>query len=266
MKKLYFVGLPVLLVTVISGVFCIKNTSVAKSNGLTEEQIYEIHKEYIESTYGPDTGFSITSYGESGIGYINHETGEVTWNVTNIKRSEAALCLSNIAVAIGTGSESRLSFYPFEFHMTTVPITELEIDYIDKKIMTAENVDVRGIPCEYGAVNRTLSYEMVKVYAAVYRDDGIWALICASNFDSALDDAGWVKISDLMEYTEDNYRLLRYPVQVREGCVDLDTGEPVEWDAFCVDYIGDCAEVSREGGRSYRVSPDDIVYPGFMKE
>lgn len=83
MKKLYFLGFPILLVTVVSGVFLYKNTSVAKSNGLTPEQIYEIHKEYIESTYGSGTGFNIMSYGESGTGYINHETGEVTWNAAD---------------------------------------------------------------------------------------------------------------------------------------------------------------------------------------
>ena len=48
MKKLYFLGFPMLLVIVMSGVFLYKGTSVAKSNGLTPEQIYNIHKEYIE--------------------------------------------------------------------------------------------------------------------------------------------------------------------------------------------------------------------------
>ena len=83
MKKLYFLGFPMLLVIVMSGGFLYKGTSVAKSNGLTPEQIYNIHKEYIESTYGSETGFRIESYGESGIGYVNHETGEVTWDITD---------------------------------------------------------------------------------------------------------------------------------------------------------------------------------------
>ena len=83
MKKLFLLGLPILLVLVVSGVFLYKDTSDAKSNGLTPEQIYDIHKEYIESTYGSDTGFRIESYGQSGIGYVNHETGEVTWDITD---------------------------------------------------------------------------------------------------------------------------------------------------------------------------------------
>lgn len=82
MKKLSLLGIPILLIAVISSVLFFKNTSNANPNSLTPERIYEIHKEYIESTYGPGTGFRIDSYGESGIGYVNHETGDVTWDAT----------------------------------------------------------------------------------------------------------------------------------------------------------------------------------------
>ena len=82
-KKIYLIGLPILVLFAVFGVLLFKNTSFASPNGLTPERIYEIHKEYIESTYGPGTGFYITSYGESGVGYINHETGEVDWDVTD---------------------------------------------------------------------------------------------------------------------------------------------------------------------------------------
>ena len=78
-SKIYLIGLPVLALSVVSGVLLYKCTSAASSNSLTPERIYEIHKEYIESTYGSGTDFYITSYGESGVGYINHETGEVNW-------------------------------------------------------------------------------------------------------------------------------------------------------------------------------------------
>ncbi len=81
MRKVCLLGLPVLLV--LSGMLLYRDTSFAKANGLTPERIYEIHKEYIESTYGPGTDFRIESYGESGIGYVNHETGEVTWDITD---------------------------------------------------------------------------------------------------------------------------------------------------------------------------------------
>lgn len=82
MKK-FLLGLPVLVLFAVSGVLFCKNTGAASPNGLTPERIYEIHKEYIESTYGLDTDFYITSCGESGVGYINHETGEVYWIVTD---------------------------------------------------------------------------------------------------------------------------------------------------------------------------------------
>ncbi len=82
-KKMCLIGVPVLAVFVLSGVLLCKSKSSAGSNGLTPERIYEIHKEYVESTYGPGTGFTIDSYGESGIGHISHETGEGTWGVTD---------------------------------------------------------------------------------------------------------------------------------------------------------------------------------------
>lgn len=83
MKKLYLLGFPMLLLLVISGVFLHKDISAAESNDLIPERIYHVHKEYIESTYGSGTGFRIVSYGPSGIGCVNHETGEATWDITN---------------------------------------------------------------------------------------------------------------------------------------------------------------------------------------
>lgn len=82
-RKIYLLCLPILVLFALSGILLCKNTSVASSNSLTPERIYEIHKEYIESTYGPGTGFYITSFGESGVSYINHETREVDWDITD---------------------------------------------------------------------------------------------------------------------------------------------------------------------------------------
>lgn len=122
MKKICLLGLSILLV--VSGIFIYKNASVVKSNGLTleeteeilreyregnpngltPEQIQEVLKEYaesdpssitkeeinertredIESAYGPGTDFCIVSYGKSGVGYINHETGEVIEYITDM--------------------------------------------------------------------------------------------------------------------------------------------------------------------------------------
>ncbi len=60
-------------------------------NGLTPGQIQEVLKEYAEFSPGSLTreeineraGVNVVSYGESGIGYINHETGEVILYVTD---------------------------------------------------------------------------------------------------------------------------------------------------------------------------------------
>lgn len=76
MKRVFLLGLPMLLV--LAGMLLHGDTSFAKSSGLSKEQIYRIHKEYVESTYGSDAGFRIISYGPSGVGHINHQTGEVT--------------------------------------------------------------------------------------------------------------------------------------------------------------------------------------------
>lgn len=43
----------------------------------TEEEISGRFREYVEANYGPGTDFGIVSYGSSGVGYVNHETGEV---------------------------------------------------------------------------------------------------------------------------------------------------------------------------------------------
>lgn len=138
------------------------------------------------------------------------------------------------------------------------------LDLENRYIMTGKEVEVRDRPRQSGYVLRTLSYQVVDVSAATYDYEGdIWVIVSFFCFDSASDNMGWVKLTDLMEYTEENYQLLRYPVKVREGCVDLETGEPVEWDAFAVDYVDGYAIVGREGGRSYKVSPSDIIYPEF---
>lgn len=203
-------------------------------------------------------------------GSTQEETeGAVSWQPAEGQKvcSKTVGEISSILTAAGFDCNARLSIYPFEFHMVNGDTSDLKLDYRNRKIMTAENVEVRGIPCRYAAVNQELSYKMVTVHAVVYgAEDEMWALVSFFCFDAAYDDIGWVEVSDLLEYTEENYRLLRYPVQVKEGCVDLDTGEPVEWDAFCVDYYEDYAVLGREGGRSYRVSPDDIIYPDITKE
>ena len=150
--------------------------------------------------------------------------------------------------------------YEMEIDMSSAN-SNTGLDYRNRYIMTGKEVEVRDRPRQSGYVLRTLSYQMVNVGTATYSNEGIWVLVSFFCFDSSQDNMGWVKLTDLMEYTEENYQLLRYPVKVKEGSVDLETGESVEWDAFSVDYVDNYAIVTREGGRSYKVSPSDIIYP-----
>ena len=158
--------------------------------------------------------------------------------------------------------ERMMKQFEMEIHMSSA-ISNTGLDLESRYIMAGKDVDVRDRPRQSGYVLRNLSYQMVNVGAASYSDDGIWVLVSFFCFDSSQDNMGWVKVTDLMEYTEENYQLLRYPVKVREGCVDIETGEPVEWDTFMVNYVDDYAIVSREGGRSYKVLPSEIIYPEF---
>ncbi len=102
-NKKYFAAISVLMLFAISGILLHGNTSDVSSNGwvseqtqetlkeyaesgsrsLAEDEIYGIHREYMESTYGSGTNFRIVSYGASGVGYVNHETGEAALYVTD---------------------------------------------------------------------------------------------------------------------------------------------------------------------------------------
>lgn len=61
----------------------LKEYAESNPRSWSEEEINERAREYVESTYGSGTSFRIVSYGESGIGYVNHETGEVILYVTD---------------------------------------------------------------------------------------------------------------------------------------------------------------------------------------
>lgn len=65
MSKKFWVG----LFTAFSVLLFSNNSLVyaEENNGLDAEKIYEIHKEYILAEFGEDAGFTIESYGESGI-------------------------------------------------------------------------------------------------------------------------------------------------------------------------------------------------------
>ena len=156
-----------------------------------------------------------------------------------------------------------------EFHMTNALDSRLELDIDNRHIMTLEEVEVRGIPTTSATVNRTVTYQIVDVYAVVYGEnygeDDRWALIGFNPFDAAHDNIGWVKLSDLAEYTEENRELLYYPVQLTEDCKDIETGELINWTRAAVEYTEDYAIISAEGGRSHKVKKECIVYPEYTK-
>lgn len=154
----------------------------------------------------------------------------------------------------------------YEFHMTNAFGSGFELDLENRFIMTGENVEVRGIPDSHAGVNRVLSYQMVDVYAAAYVQEGEWVLIGFNAIDAEHDNIGWVRVDDLMEYNEENYHLLRYPVTIKEGCVDFKNGTLIKWNGpFWVTYMDGYAEISEEGGLFHNVEPDQIIYPPFEK-
>lgn len=155
----------------------------------------------------------------------------------------------------------------YEFHMTNAMDSDLEFDLENRYIMTKEEVEVRGIPDFSASVNRVVSYQIVDVYAVAYVESGKWALIGFDPFDAAHDNIGWVPVEALMEYSEENYQLLNYPVTIQEGCVDLKSGELiVENGPFRVKYMDGSAEISDVGSWSRTVSVEQIIYPPFEKE
>ncbi len=142
----------------------------------------------------------------------------------------------------------------------------LGFDYQKHYIMALKNVGVRAVPAESVEPFEDLNYEFVRVYAAAYEDkDKKWVLVGYYPFDGGA-RMGWVKSSDLAEYTEDMKDKLLFPVNVTDDCKDIDTGEKVEQDDWKITSIeGDCVDIDRVGGRYNRVRREDIVYPDTNK-
>lgn len=111
-----------------------------------------------------------------------------------------------------------------QFRMTSAFDSEFELDYQNHYIMALKDVEVKGIPIDSIEPNRVLDYELVRVHAAVYAENEKWVLVSYYTFDGG-DDIGWVKVSDLTEYTDDIKEKLLFPVTVSVGCKDIDTGE-----------------------------------------
>ena len=155
--------------------------------------------------------------------------------------------------------------FELPWNLISAPDSELELDYKNHYIMALEKVEVKYIPSDDVETIYELNYELVKIKAAVYGDDEIWALVrYASTMDGG-GNMGWVKISGLTEYTEENKALLRYPVTVKEGCKDAETGkELMPWEYALGTQIGEYVPIGNEAGR-FLVKPEDIIYPSTVK-
>ena len=152
-----------------------------------------------------------------------------------------------------------------QFRMTNAFNSDFELDYQNHYIMALKDVEVRGVPINSIEPNRVLNYELVGVHAAVYAENEKWVLVSYYTFDGS-DDIGWVKVSDLTEYTNDTKEKLMFPVNVSVSCKDIDTGEEVANDDWRITSIeGKNANITKVGGIYNKVKLEDIVYPDTFK-
>lgn len=152
-----------------------------------------------------------------------------------------------------------------QFRMTNAFGSEFELDYQNHYIMALKDVEVKGIPIDSIEPNRVLDYELVRVHAAVYAENEKWVLVSYYTFDGG-DDIGWVKVSDLTEYTDDIKEKLLFPVTVSVDCKDIDTGEKVADDDWRITSVeGKIVTITKVGGIDRKVRLEDIVYPDTSK-
>lgn len=152
-----------------------------------------------------------------------------------------------------------------QFRMTNAFNSDFELDYLNYYIMALKDVEVRGIPIDSIEPNRVLNYELVRVHAAVYGENEKWVLVSYYTFDGG-DDIGWVKVSDLTEYTNDTKEKLLFPVNVSVDCKDIDTGEKVADDDWRITSVeGKIVTITKVGGIDHKVRLEDIVYPDTFK-
>ena len=143
--------------------------------------------------------------------------------------------------------------------------SEFELDYQNCYIMALENVEVKYIPSDDVETIYKLNNELVKIHAAAYGEPEKWVLVSYASTMDGGGNMGWVKISGLTEYTEENKALLRYPVTVKEGCKDAETGkELMPWEYALGAQTGEYVEIGNEAG-SFLVKPGDIIYPSTVK-
>ncbi len=152
----------------------------------------------------------------------------------------------------------------------------------EQRWMAGEALTVRSLPLADANVTRTVSYQLVDILSVQYvldynvltteetfqlPEDDLWALVAFACGDSSLDSVGWVRAADLTAYTEETRDSLLFPLTLRPGAVDLDTGEVLDGlgDMFLQEAEDGYAVVSWiEGGghaERHRVSWDDVIYP-----
>ena len=152
-----------------------------------------------------------------------------------------------------------------QFRMTNAFDSNFELDYENHYIMALENVEVKGIPIDSIKYNRVLEYQLVRVHAAVYAGNEKWVLVSYLTFDGG-DNIGWVKVSDLTEYTNDTKEKLLFPVTVSADCKDIDTGEKVDDNDWKITSMeGEIITITKVGGIDHKVKLEDIVYPDTFK-
>ena len=151
------------------------------------------------------------------------------------------------------------------WNMMSALDSNFELDYKNHYIMALESVEVKYIPSDDVETIYELNNELVQINAAIYGDSEKWVLVrYASTMDGG-GNMGWVKISGLTEYTEENKALLRFPVTVKEGCKDAETGKELQRFEYAMgDPDGEYVRIGNEFG-SFTVKVKDIVYPSTTK-
>lgn len=139
------------------------------------------------------------------------------------------------------------------------------------KYMTAENVPVRRMPSdnEIFYSPNMLSYYMVTPVAVVvnYVDDEVtyWVFVNFLTIGDMADNHGWVKFSELIEYTEDTKFLLKGPFRLSEDAVDIHTGNAVDiylrGSEVNAEFEAGYVHVVTDGGISADVDKKYLIYP-----
>ena len=164
-----------------------------------------------------------------------------------------------------TGPVATEPQFELPWNMMSALDSNFELDYKNHYIMALEKVEVKYIPSDDVETIYELNNELVMINAAVYGESEKWVLVrYASTMDGG-GNMGWVKISGLTEYTEENKALLRFPVTVKEGSKDAETGKELQRFEYAMgDPDGEYVRIGNEFG-SFTVKVEDIVYPSTTK-